>query len=46
MVDDAATNCLVGCQEHLITAPPACLYQLLEDVVMLSYLGLGFLRMV
>ena len=46
VVDDAATDCLVGCQEHLLAAPPACPCQLLEDVVALSYLGLGSLHMV
>ena len=46
VVDDAATDCLVGCQEHLLAALPASPCQLLENVVALSYLGLGSLRMV
>ena len=46
IVDNAATDCLVGCQEHLLAAPPASPCQLLEDVIALSYLGLGSLRMV
>ena len=45
MVDDATTDCLVGGQEHLLSALPACPCQLLEDVVALSYLGFGSLRM-
>ena len=46
VVDDAATDCLVGFQEHLLAAPPACPWQFLEDIVALSYLGLGSLHMV
>ena len=46
IVDAASTNCLVGCQEHLLAAPPACPCQLLEGVVSLSYLGLGSLHVV
>ena len=45
IVDDAATNCLVGFQEHILAALPACLCQFLEDVVALSYIGLGCLTL-
>ena len=44
VVDYAATDCLVGCQVHLLAAPPACPCQLLEGVVAQSYLVLGSLR--